>query len=895
MLSGFVSALGDCADCSIIPSDYWWWDNGETTLNNGTAVNNDNMVDQGWLDRNGGAQLCQNAVYSTDQAKDGTLSMRLNPAGSTDRGCQLPTINEFTGYVGLIGWWVYYPASMDSIGGIDMRNTDGSAHVLGYRGSISTTKFTYGGVVASSENIQKDVWVWCYVNFTGSDILYYANNNYLGNYKNGNINVFSIFAQSGGGNGRTFFIDGFRMTKNGTKSFPEDTTFNVTLIYPSGVVDNSRNLTYNVTIEMNNCTLFGNFTGMWESDQLELTVSNTTNHYFNINGFDYGTYMWNVQCFDSLSNEYWAERNLTFALSSDTDEDGIFDFEDNCPFVFNPNQTNIDEDNFGEACDCNDHDESVYPPVDGMNISKSTTFCPGTYYLPSGISINANNVTLDCDNAILNGNNSSIGTNGIIIENKNEAAIKNCEVIKYENGVYLLSSSNNIVNNNNIHSNLNGIKLSSDSFNGLTIKYNNLYNNTNYNLYNNNINDIYAKYNYWGTNIESEIQNNIYDYNDNPTKGTVIYKPWQEYPIVDCTVPTDEMVITSDTKFCKGTYYLYSGISIGANNITLNCDDSVLIGNDANSAIIASNKTGVIVKNCNVLNYDNGIDLSQVKYSIIENNKAKSNNFFQFNCDYCKEVVFKDNEAINSTMNVGYHIIHSSNLTLESNKAMKNNIGLLLEYSMNNTIEYNNISYNDIGINIIYDSNRNTLWNNYFYNNSQFGLRLQLNAKDNYIWNNLFYYTGVYNETSNDFCRIGNKYFEEATGPICLESCGDGYDNDNDGFVDECREYEVYCDNGIDEDNDGLIDLGDPDCFSYNVTVNLVEGWNLVASPYNTEINSTEALTSIEGCYKGIFGFSQGIWNSLVPGNPFSNIDMIRPDRGYWININCTQVNWTIT
>ncbi len=83
------------------------------------------------------------------------------------------------------------------------------------------------------------------------------------------------------------------------------------------------------------------------------------------------------------------------------------------------------------------------------------------------------------------------------------------------------------------------------------------------------------------------------------------------------------------------------------------------------------------------------------------------------------------------------------------------------------------------------------------------------------------------------------------------------------------------------------------DCSS-STGVSLYQGWNLAASPYDTIVNSTTALASIEGCYKGIFSFFQGIWGIIAPGNPFSNIDVIRPDRGYWIKVNCSEINWQI-
>jgi hypothetical protein len=56
----------------------------------------------------------------------------------------------------------------------------------------------------------------------------------------------------------------------------------------------------------------------------------------------------------------------------DVDGDGVCAKDDNCPFTYNPDQANLDEDEFGDACDVDlDIDEDgVYDPVDN---------CPGIY------------------------------------------------------------------------------------------------------------------------------------------------------------------------------------------------------------------------------------------------------------------------------------------------------------------------------------------------------------------------------------------------------------------------------------------------------------------------------------------------------------------------------------
>ena len=69
-------------------------------------------------------------------------------------------------------------------------------------------------------------------------------------------------------------------------------------------------------------------------------------------------------------------------LESDTDEDGLLDFDDNCIEVPNPEQEDLDEDGQGDACDADDDgdgelDETDCEPLDGAIFPDALEACNG--------------------------------------------------------------------------------------------------------------------------------------------------------------------------------------------------------------------------------------------------------------------------------------------------------------------------------------------------------------------------------------------------------------------------------------------------------------------------------------------------------------------------------------
>lgn len=101
------------------------------------------------------------------------------------------------------------------------------------------------------------------------------------------------------------------------------------------------------------------------------------------------------------------------------------------------------------------------------------------------------------------------------------------------------------------------------------------------------------------------------------------------FPIVNavCINPAKNQEIRENAVLCYGIYDLERGINIVNDNIAVDCNNSVLIGNGVGYGILLNNKNNVAVKNCNISNYEVGIYLENTNNSVIDNNYLSKNKF----------------------------------------------------------------------------------------------------------------------------------------------------------------------------------------------------------------------------------------------------------------------------
>jgi len=167
---------------------------------------------------------------------------------------------------------------------------------------------------------------------------------------------------------------------------------------------------------------------------------------------------------------------------------------------------------------------TVYPfclePYDDMYINEDTLLCKGFYNINDTnnngvIIINASDVVLDCNGAIISGNEDFRGMyTGIYVSKKTGVTIKNCTIKEFIRGIALYSSNNSIIIDNNISDK--GI----DSHTGIFIDYFSNNNTITKNVIISNSSDIAATY---GIEIVEFSNNNAIINNIISNSSTAVY------------------------------------------------------------------------------------------------------------------------------------------------------------------------------------------------------------------------------------------------------------------------------------------------------------------------------------------------------------------------------------
>jgi hypothetical protein len=90
-----------------------------------------------------------------------------------------------------------------------------------------------------------------------------------------------------------------------------------------------------------------------------------------------------------------------------------------------------------------------------QRIWQSTRLCSGNFD-SRGVKIGADNIELDCNTAVIRGRFHSAG---IVIQNRQNVTLKNCQIANYEAGILIINSYNVTILKPNLIHNYAGVKI----------------------------------------------------------------------------------------------------------------------------------------------------------------------------------------------------------------------------------------------------------------------------------------------------------------------------------------------------------------------------------------------------------------------------------------------------
>jgi peptidoglycan/xylan/chitin deacetylase (PgdA/CDA1 family) len=221
------------------------------------------------------------------------------------------------------------------------------------------------------------------------------------------------------------------------------------------------------------------------------------------------------------------------------------------------------------------------------------------------------------------------------------------------------------------------------------------------------------------------------------------HRQWVELDY-DCTVPTEDLTITTNTTFCAGTYYLNDtngngAIIIGANDVWLDCNGARIQGNStADSEGINTNSglNGVNIQNCNIDGYTRGIDSFGPKNMTINNNTITN--------VLGDSIRLQVGDTINITNNtINGHVTHGIYMDRGQNSYIFNNIvlngsrNIRLDNHDNSLVAYNTLSNSTRAIYIDDNSLDNIITNNRIFDNELCFLVETYSLRTNITSNNI--------------------------------------------------------------------------------------------------------------------------------------------------------------
>jgi len=385
------------------------------------------------------------------------------------------------------------------------------------------------------------------------------------------------------------------------------------------------------------------------------------------------------------------------------------------------------------------------------------------------MNITVSDVTLDCDNNIIEGIGTA-GTYGVMAKNVKNIVVENCNIDEWGTGVFFDHTNNSEISNNNLYdpavagdSNDIGAYLSYSHNNN--ISYNVIVNSTDYGIYNSygdndtfKFNNISYSHNYNGMRINMS-NNNVIDSNTiykNAYMGIEV-----EYSahgnITNNTVYDNygTGIFTSGYGFYPSDYYNIinntvrnNGYGITVQGAHTKVRGNNILNNNYSAVGVWAPDTDVISNN--ITNSSFGVLLPEGNNCTIDNNTIINNSYgIYLACGYyccCSDVTISNNTVRNTRYNGISASQSADNNTIYNNTIINSTNGIYFDDIRNNNIS-NNYIYNSTNAGLLTISNMtqhttsyNRIFNNTFAGSGYAGIVLTNssynNLTDNILYNN---------------------------------------------------------------------------------------------------------------------------------------------------------------
>ncbi len=432
---------------------------------------------------------------------------------------------------------------------------------------------------------------------------------------------------------------------------------------------------------------------------------------------------------------------------------------------------------FSSSCQINNYcnfaqcTNNLIYDIENINLGKSINSCGsinsfGTYNLSSNlnledyvnasfvsypcININSPNVRLNCNGkTIMNANY------GILISNKYNTTLNNCNFENDTYGVFVNDSINTYLNNLNSKNGRIGIYIQNstagtlsnstemnnnigvyeNSTTGFNFKNNTLLNNA-YGIYFNNGQsnvfnlikaegnsgaDLYCPANSYNNSNIGSASNISCGTTDcqwlSSQCSTLLPPPLAQIPVFKCGIIS-----------ISGNYELYSNVTsqntcftIAAPNVILNCNGKQMIGNNQGYGIIDNGNDNVSIKSCNIQNYKYGIYADNANRTNIENTSITGTYYGATYSNVSYGSI--GNTKIMSFEVSGVNVSNSRNVNVEedtANGGIYGSSGFVFDKVNKSNVLKNSGQHNpDYGFAFI-DSTNNSVNNNTAFNNGIF-------------------------------------------------------------------------------------------------------------------------------------------------------------------------------